>query len=671
MKFGKEFTSQMVPEWEEAYMQYNHLKTILKEILIFRRLRQNQTSPPYKSPQRVILSERHSLYRAFSGLTNRVGNYNEENSSDTEEVILVSEIQHQEQCMHYQTMFFRSWEEGAENEIVFFKRLDDEFNKAICFYKRQVDEVVMEAEELNKQMDALFALKVRINFHTSSTPPNSGLSPLDEIQETPERNQTKMVSLDILNHIKINVTPESGLSPPWRTIFDGTKSDLSFSKRELRTAQAKLKQAFVEFHRKLRLLKSYCFLNQLAISKIMKKYDKVTSRNASKAYLEMVKNSYLSQSDEVVKLMERVESAFITHFANANRSLGMKDLRPRAKKDKHGVTFFVGCFFGCLISLVVAVILTIRARDLLKSAAVPSNLEMEMDERTLSFTTLTELVPLGLFSVLLLIMICPLNIMYRASRFFLIVNLWHCVCAPLYKVTFPDFFLGDQLTSQVQLLRTVKFYICYYGWGDFKRRSNTCNQSSLYEFLNIFIPIIPYWFRLLQCMRQAFEQKDYGPAMNGLKYLSTIVAVVTRTLYVQRRGTIMRIIAASSSGVATIFNTYWDVVKDWGLLCKDSKNPWLRDKLMLPSKSVYFVVMVMNVILRLAWMQTVLDFHETPWLHQSAMIFVVASLEIVRRGLWNFFRVENEHLNNVGKFRAVKSIPLPFSYEDEQGTMIH
>lgn len=30
-------------------------------------------------------------------------------------------------------------------------------------------------------------------------------------------------------------------------------------------------------------------------------------------------------------------------------------------------------------------------------------------------------------------------------------------------------------------------------------------------------------------------------------------------------------------------------------------------------------------------------------------------------------RVEKEHLNNVGKFRAFKSVPLPFSYdEDEQ-----
>ncbi|KAI7744195.1 hypothetical protein M8C21_020813 [Ambrosia artemisiifolia] len=706
MKFGKQFTSQMVPEWEEAYMNYNYLKTILKDIFIFR----HHTPPPNPSPKNGKLLKRLSFYRAFSGLTNRVGNGNSRDNDD--EVILVSEIHDQD----YQTMFLRSSEEGAENELVFFKKLDDEFNKVIGFYKGKVDEVVMEAEELNKQMDALLALK-EIRGH----------------EEQPERDQIEMVSLEILNHVKINVAQESVLSA-WKTIFDGTKSDLLFSKEELRTAYAKLKQAFVEFHRKLRILKSYSYLNQLAVSKIMKKYDKVTSRNASKAYLEMVKNSYLSQSDEVVKLMERVESAFITHFADANRSQGMSDLRPRARRDKHRVTFFVGSFFGCSLALVVAVILTIHARDLLKSAgrdqymlnifplyslfvyivlhmlmyaaniyfwkrfrvnypyifgfkpntelgykeilllssalllltlaAVLSNLEMEMDERTQSFTTLTELVPLGLVTVVLLVMICPFNIMYHASRFFLIVNLWHCVCAPLYKVTFPDFFLGDQLTSQVQLLRTVEFYICYYGWGDFKKRSNTCDQSNVYEIFYILIAVIPYWFRCLQCIRQLFEQKDYGHAMNGLKYLSTIVAVVTRTIYVQKRGTAMRIIAASSSGVATIYNTYWDMVKDWGLLCKDSKNPWLRDKLILPNKSVYFVAMVMNVILRLAWMQTVLDFHEAPWLHRSAMIFIVACLEIVRRGLWNFFRVENEHLNNVGKFRAFKSVPLPFSYED-------
>lgn len=31
-----------------------------------------------------------------------------------------------------------------------------------------------------------------------------------------------------------------------------------------------------------------------------------------------------------------------------------------------------------------------------------------------------------------------------------------------------------------------------------------------------------------------------------------------------------------------------------------------------------------------------------------------------------WFRIENEHLNNVGKYRAFKSVPLPFNYEEEE-----
>ncbi|OMO71881.1 hypothetical protein COLO4_27988 [Corchorus olitorius] len=48
-----------------------------------------------------------------------------------------------------------------------------------------------------------------------------------------------------------------------------------------------------------------------------------------------------------------------------------------------------------------------------------------------------------------------------------------------------------------------------------------------------------------------------------------------------------------------------------------------------------------------------------------AITTVISCLEIIRRGIWNFFRIENEHLNNVGKYRAFKSVPLPFNYDDE------
>ena len=44
------------------------------------------------------------------------------------------------------------------------------------------------------------------------------------------------------------------------------------------------------------------------------------------------------------------------------------------------------------------------------------------------------------------------------------------------------------------------------------------------------------------------------------------------------------------------------------------------------------------MVLRLAWMQTVLGIREAPFLHRRALVAVVTILEIVRRGIWNFFR---------------------------------
>ena len=80
--------------------------------------------------------------------------------------------------------------------------------------------------------------------------------------------------------------------------------------------------------------------------------------------------------------------------------------------------------------------------------------------------------------------------------------------------------------------------------------------------------------------------------LNGLKYISTVVALVLRTTNEFHRGMVWQILAATSSSIATIVNTYWDIVIDWGLLRRNSRNPWLREKLSVPNKSVYFVAMV-------------------------------------------------------------------------------
>lgn len=79
---------------------------------------------------------------------------------------------------------------------------------------------------------------------------------------------------------------------------------------------------------------------------------------------------------------------------------------------------------------------------------------------------------------------------------------------------------------------------------------------------------------------------------NGLKYFLTIVAVCMRTALSLDKGLGWKITAWIFSVSAAIVGTYWDLVFDWGLLNRNSKNRWLRDKLLVPQKSVYFIAMV-------------------------------------------------------------------------------
>jgi hypothetical protein len=40
--------------------------------------------------------------------------------------------------------------------------------------------------------------------------------------------------------------------------------------------------------------------------------------------------------------------------------------------------------------------------------------------------------------------------------------------------------------------------------------------------------------------------------------------------------------------------------------------------------------------------------------------WIVIFFELFRRFIWNVFRLENEHLNNVEGYRIVHDVPLPF-----------
>ncbi|XAR55870.1 hypothetical protein NMG60_11036101 [Bertholletia excelsa] len=275
-------------------------------------------------------------------------------------------------------------------------------------------------------------------------------------------------------------------------------------------------------------------------------------------------------------------------------------------------------------------------------------------------------IPALLLLAFLLLLFCPFNIFYKSSRYRFLCVIRNIIFSPLYKVVMLDFFMADQLCSQVPMLRNIEYIACYYITGSYKTQDyGYCMRTKNYRDLAYAVSFLPYYWRAMQCARRWFDEGHTSHLVNLGKYVSAMLAAGAKVVYENERSTGWLCLLVVMSSGATVYQLYWDFVKDWGLLQFDSKNPWLRDELMLRQKFIYFFSMGLNLVLRLAWLQTVLHSSFGSVDYRVTGLFL-AALEVVRRGQWNFYRLENEHLNNAGNFRAVETVPLPFHEVDDE-----
>nr|XP_009802309.1 PREDICTED: phosphate transporter PHO1 homolog 9-like isoform X4 [Nicotiana sylvestris] len=691
MKFGKEFKDQMVPEWIAAYMDYSELKCLLKEIN-----RLNLSFLPHRNTQRKVDIENQESESQHKDLTN--GKF-----------CIAAELR--------------------EDEKSFFEKLDNELEKVNSFYKDKVEEAKGEAAALAEQMDALVALRRKVkesdSVASSKATSPSRTSSVEKAQmdftkevdmscennikpasssnnEDPSLKEHGRTPSDVLECVKIQNTSDGPKSSVEKLLLGTTEKECSFSQEELEVEE-KLKKAFVEFYQKLRSLNQYSFMNLSAFSKILEKYEKITSRKAMRSYMKVVDNSYIGSSDEVTSLLNKVEATFIKHFSNFKQGDGIKLLRPKRKRENHRVRFLSGFFCGFSIALIIAVALVMQTRKLLDKKDATLYLDsifplynfygyiilhmllfavniylwrcykINYSFIILGFKPGTELdhrevfvLASGLTVVVLTTFLVHLHIRMDST---IQDHETYVELLPLglLIVKMVDFFLADQLTSQTQAIRSFVYYICYYGWGKaLSPGRKMCHVSDVYVIFYYISAAIPFWIRFLQCMRRLIEEKDMKHGFNGFTYFSMLLSVVFQSTFRLRKKMTWKVWALASSVVAALANICWDIRMDWGLLQRNSRNFLLRDKLLLPHKSAYYIAMILEVLLRFVWLQLVLSFDMRP-LRGKATTSTFACLEILRRGIWNVFRLENEHLNNVGEYRAFKSLPLPFITYDEKG----
>ncbi|XP_044532856.1 xenotropic and polytropic retrovirus receptor 1 isoform X1 [Gracilinanus agilis] len=292
--------------------------------------------------------------------------------------------------------------------------------------------------------------------------------------------------------------------------------------------------------------------------------------------------------------------------------------------------------------------------------------------------------PLALYGFMVLFLINPTKTFYYKSRFWLLKVLFRVFTAPFHKVGFADFWLADQLNSLTVLLMDLEYMICFYSfelkWDESKGLlpDKTGGPDICYSYIygvRAIVQCIPAWLRFIQCLRRYRDTKRPFPHLaNAGKYSTTFFMVTFAALYSTHKDrghsdtTVFFYLWIVFYFISTCYTLFWDLKMDWGLFDRNAgENTFLREEIVYPQKCYYYSAIIENVIMRFSWTIQIYVTSMNVSPHAADIIATVfAPLEVFRRFVWNFFRLENEHLNNCGEFRAVRDISVaPLNADDQ------
>ncbi|KAK9298291.1 hypothetical protein QLX08_008305 [Tetragonisca angustula] len=459
-----------------------------------------------------------------------------------------------------------------------------------------------------------------------------------------------------------------------------------------------LKLAFSEFYLFLILLQNYQNLNFTGFRKILKKHDKLLNIDlGAKWRAEHVDTALFHTHKDIDRLIAETEALVTRDLEHGDRQRAMKRLRvpPLGEQLSPWITFKVGLFSGAFIVLLIAVILSgARYRDnnnwrvlcrlyrgpLLmiqflflmginvygwRSSGVNHVLIFELDPRNhLSEQHIVEMA--SVFGLVWSLSI--LGFLYSE-----ILGIPPFV-QPMLLYTLLALFLFNptktlRYEARFWALRVLDFqyFVCFYvqnsSWTDVTD-AETCIMREL--SMRPFVACLPAWFRFAQCLRRYRDTKEAFPHLvNAAKYATSFFVVVFSYLhltnakyYVMSTENPYFYLWIIASIMSSCFTYTWDVKLDWGLFDSNAgENKFLREEIVYSSPYYYYFAIIEDFVLRFGWAFS-LSLTEMGYVHADLMVSIVAPLEVFRRFIWNFFRLENEHLNNCGKFRAVRDISV-------------
>lgn len=324
--------------------------------------------------------------------------------------------------------------------------------------------------------------------------------------------------------------------------------------------------------------------------------------------------------------------------------------------------------------------------------------------------------PLVWLALVIIVVFIPIpNILRSHSRWWLIKSVARLGISGLWGVEFTDFWLGDQFCSLVYSLSNFYFVGCFYS-RYFPYVPSHTNGSSISESspqqntsmavvprffsssqMSSLVPrdkaltsaydptvqdawnacgpqshwgpyfalaMLPFLVRFMQSIRRYRDSKLPSHLINAGKYGMGIVYYLC--YYLWRRdgktdGGASLILWCLSAVVYSLYGCAWDFAMDWSICKPHAKYPLLRRELVYTSQiPLYYVALVTNLLIRFLWVFIPGSPSFTTW------SFISGLMEMLRRIVWNFYRLENEHLGNMDQYRITREVPLPYSFDNPQ-----
>ncbi|OAP61445.1 hypothetical protein AYL99_03648 [Fonsecaea erecta] len=282
-----------------------------------------------------------------------------------------------------------------------------------------------------------------------------------------------------------------------------------------------------------------------------------------------------------------------------------------------------------------------------------------------------QILPQSYLLLLVVSFFLPLKRMSRSGRLHFLKSLKRIGVGGLAEVQdgkFGDILLADVLTSYAKVLGDLFVSTCML--LDTKTASTAKpNRGCGGAYLVPLIISIPSMIRLRQCLiefsrvrRHRSSSSGWGGQhlANALKYFSAFPVIILSAL---QRGYDPTKFHMSEAGlfrlwmffvfVNSFYSFYWDVAKDWDLSLFSSSRernnpeyPWgLRRHRYFHAKEMYYSAIVLDFLLRCTW-----SFKLSPHLDHfndlEGGIFLMELLEVLRRWMWIFLRVETEWVRN-------------------------